>query len=146
MSAAASWRAEGALGGQFFFSMANIDTPNTEKFCSTMARDLVQHIPDVAMHVANAVKRNPSAISADGSRIASSSQACTIRLWDAEAGQALGRPLLGHIKCVQGVAFSPYGSQFVSCSGGHTVRLWDAETGQTLGAPLRGHKHWIHTV
>ncbi|CCA74347.1 related to archipelago beta form (F-box-WD40 repeat protein) [Serendipita indica DSM 11827] len=60
MSVAASWRTERALGGQFFFSMSNNDTSTTEKFCSTMARDLVHHIPELAPHVADAVKRNPS--------------------------------------------------------------------------------------
>ncbi|CAG7854440.1 SubName: Full=Uncharacterized protein {ECO:0000313/EMBL:CCA76463.1}; Flags: Fragment [Serendipita indica DSM 11827] len=37
MSAAETWRAEGTLGGQFFFSIANSETSNTEKFCSTKA-------------------------------------------------------------------------------------------------------------
>ncbi|CAG7852040.1 Ribosome assembly protein 4 {ECO:0000303/PubMed:16221974} AltName: Full=Notchless protein homolog 1 {ECO:0000250/UniProtKB:Q9VPR4}; AltName: Full=Ribosome biogenesis factor RSA4 {ECO:0000303/PubMed:19737519} [Serendipita indica DSM 11827] len=60
MSAAASWHVEGKLGGQFFFSIANSDTSTTEKFCSTMARDLAQHISQLAPHVADAVKRNPS--------------------------------------------------------------------------------------
>ncbi|CAG7849701.1 SubName: Full=Related to archipelago beta form (F-box-WD40 repeat protein) {ECO:0000313/EMBL:CCA74347.1}, partial [Serendipita indica DSM 11827] len=60
MSAAASWHVEGTLGGQFFFSIANSDTSTIEKFCSTMARDLAQHIPQLAPHVADAVKRNPS--------------------------------------------------------------------------------------
>ncbi|CAG7853402.1 SubName: Full=Related to WD40-repeat protein (Notchless protein) {ECO:0000313/EMBL:CCA77943.1} [Serendipita indica DSM 11827] len=60
MSAAASWHVDGKLGGQFFFSMANSDTSTIEKFCSTMARDLAQHIPELAPHVADAVKRNPS--------------------------------------------------------------------------------------
>ncbi|CCA77478.1 related to archipelago beta form (F-box-WD40 repeat protein), partial [Serendipita indica DSM 11827] len=60
MSAAASWHVEGKLGGQFFFSIANSDTSTIEKFCSTMARDLAQHISQLAPHVADAVKRNPS--------------------------------------------------------------------------------------
>ncbi|CCA77942.1 related to WD40-repeat protein (notchless protein) [Serendipita indica DSM 11827] len=60
MSVAETWRAEGALGGQFFFSMASSEASNTEKFCSTMARDLVHHIPSLAPHVAEAVKHGPS--------------------------------------------------------------------------------------
>ncbi|CAG7855289.1 SubName: Full=Related to archipelago beta form (F-box-WD40 repeat protein) {ECO:0000313/EMBL:CCA74347.1} [Serendipita indica DSM 11827] len=43
-----------------FFSMSSNDTSTTEKFCSTMARDLVHHIPELAPHVADTVKRNPS--------------------------------------------------------------------------------------
>ncbi|CAG7853437.1 SubName: Full=Related to archipelago beta form (F-box-WD40 repeat protein) {ECO:0000313/EMBL:CCA74347.1}, partial [Serendipita indica DSM 11827] len=56
---AASWHVEGTLGGQFFLH-SNSDTSTIEKFCSTMARDLAQHIPELAPHVADAVKRNPS--------------------------------------------------------------------------------------
>ncbi|CAG7845891.1 WD repeat-containing protein 5 [Serendipita indica DSM 11827] len=60
MSVAETWRTEGALGGQFFFSMASSEASNTEKFCSTMARDLVHHIPSLAPYVAEAVKHGPS--------------------------------------------------------------------------------------
>ncbi|CCA77963.1 related to WD40-repeat protein (notchless protein) [Serendipita indica DSM 11827] len=60
MSAAEAWRTEGMLGGQFFFSMANSEASNTGKFCSTLARDLVHHLPELAPHVAEAVKHNPS--------------------------------------------------------------------------------------
>ena len=62
MSAAERWRTEGILGGQFFFSMASSEGSNTEKFCSTIARDLVHHIPALAPHIAEAVKRKPSII------------------------------------------------------------------------------------
>ncbi|CCA69466.1 hypothetical protein PIIN_03366 [Serendipita indica DSM 11827] len=60
MSAAASWRAEGTLGAQFFFSMTSAEASNTEKLCSTIARELTHHIPALSPHIADAVKRSPA--------------------------------------------------------------------------------------
>ncbi|CCA71244.1 hypothetical protein PIIN_05182 [Serendipita indica DSM 11827] len=54
------WKTEGILGAQFFFSLASSDASTTEKFCSTMARELAQKMPKLARHVAEAVKRNPA--------------------------------------------------------------------------------------
>ncbi|CCA76730.1 related to archipelago beta form (F-box-WD40 repeat protein), partial [Serendipita indica DSM 11827] len=60
MSVAESWRAQGILGGQFFFSMASSEASTTEKFCSTIARELANYIPELAPHVAAAIKQNPA--------------------------------------------------------------------------------------
>ncbi|CAG7847992.1 SubName: Full=Related to WD40-repeat protein (Notchless protein) {ECO:0000313/EMBL:CCA69788.1} [Serendipita indica DSM 11827] len=59
MSAAVSWRAEGTLGAQFFFSMASAEASNTEKLCPTIARELARHIPELVPYIADAVKRDP---------------------------------------------------------------------------------------
>ncbi|KAG8837169.1 hypothetical protein FRC18_009893 [Serendipita sp. 400] len=82
----------------------------------------------------------------DGRRIASGSSDETIRLWDAETGQALGEPLRGHKGAVRSVAFSPDGRRVASGSEDVTIRLWDAETGQALGEPLRGHEYAVYSV
>ncbi|CCA75485.1 hypothetical protein PIIN_09468 [Serendipita indica DSM 11827] len=60
MTAVESWRSQGVLGGRFFFSIASNEASTTDKFCSTIARDLVHHIREFAPHVAGAVKQNPS--------------------------------------------------------------------------------------
>ncbi|CCA69054.2 hypothetical protein PIIN_02913, partial [Serendipita indica DSM 11827] len=60
MSAMESWQKQGVLGGRFFFSMSSNDASTTEKLCSTIARDLVQYIPELAPHVSRAVTQNPS--------------------------------------------------------------------------------------
>ncbi|KIM32662.1 hypothetical protein M408DRAFT_41207, partial [Serendipita vermifera MAFF 305830] len=47
--------------------------------------------------------------SLDGKRIASGSADTTIRVWDAETGEVVARPLEGHSDWVRSVAFSPDG-------------------------------------
>ncbi|CAG7846890.1 SubName: Full=Uncharacterized protein {ECO:0000313/EMBL:CCA76038.1}; Flags: Fragment [Serendipita indica DSM 11827] len=47
MTAMEKWKKQGILGGGFFFSMASSESSDIEKFCSTMARELAQHIPSL---------------------------------------------------------------------------------------------------
>ncbi|CCA76243.1 related to archipelago beta form (F-box-WD40 repeat protein) [Serendipita indica DSM 11827] len=60
MTAVESWRSQGVLGGRFFFSISSNETSSTDRLCSTIARDLAHHIRELAPHVAEAVKHNPS--------------------------------------------------------------------------------------
>ncbi|CAG7851920.1 SubName: Full=Related to archipelago beta form (F-box-WD40 repeat protein) {ECO:0000313/EMBL:CCA76170.1} [Serendipita indica DSM 11827] len=60
MSAIEHWNAEGILGGTFFFSMSNSESSTTDKLCSTIARDLAQHLPELGSYIAKAWKQNPS--------------------------------------------------------------------------------------
>jgi WD40 repeat protein/serine/threonine protein kinase len=76
------------------------------------------------------------AFSPDGTRLASSSQDQTVRVWDA-AGKPLA-VLQGHTSHVCKAVFSPDGTRLVSASDDGTLRLWDPAGGEPL-AVLQGH-------
>jgi WD40 repeat protein len=82
---------------------------------------------------------NSVAYSPDGRHIISGSFDKTIRIWDAETGAAVGKPLEGHTDWVNSVAYSPDGRHIISGSYDKTIRIWDAETGAAVGKPLEGH-------
>jgi WD40 repeat protein/energy-coupling factor transporter ATP-binding protein EcfA2 len=71
------------------------------------------------------------ASSPDGRRLASASEDCTIRIWDAESGDELA-VLHGHTDTVNAVAWSPDGRRLATGSHDHTVRIWDADDGSEL--------------
>ncbi|MEL7401069.1 MAG: hypothetical protein AAFN68_10925, partial [Pseudomonadota bacterium] len=82
----------------------------------------------------NRLKGHGSAVysvsfSLDGQRIVSGGDDGTVRLWDAQTGNAIGQPLKGHEAEVHSVSFSPDGQHIVSGSNDGTLRLWDAQTG-----------------
>lgn len=78
------------------------------------------------------------ACSPDGTRLASSSQDGTIKIWDLTTGNEL-QILLGHGPGgVNSVAYSPDGKHLATASDDRTVKVWDAETGQEL-LTLHGH-------
>ncbi|KDN33901.1 hypothetical protein RSAG8_13008, partial [Rhizoctonia solani AG-8 WAC10335] len=84
--------------------------------------------------------------SPDGSLIATagdpdseSISSCTVQLWDARTGGAVGGALMGHIGRVHSIAFSVDGSRMVTGSSDCTVRMWDSQTRDPIGGPFRGH-------
>ncbi|KAG8707874.1 hypothetical protein FRC09_001564 [Ceratobasidium sp. 395] len=87
-----------------------------------------------------------TAYSPDSRRIVSGSRDGTVRIWDAETGDTVLDPLIGHSGEVLSVAFSPDGHWIVSGSEDETIRLWDAEAGRARGGPLRGHKGSVLSV
>jgi hypothetical protein len=74
---------------------------------------------------------NACTYSPNGARVVSASQDRTLRLWDAETGQAV-HTLEGHTGKVHACAYSPDGARVVSASGDRTLKLWDAETGECI--------------
>ncbi|CCA76052.1 hypothetical protein PIIN_10052 [Serendipita indica DSM 11827] len=60
MSIVEQWRKEGILGGQFFFSLDSNEASTTDKFCSTLAKELAQHMRELTPYIAQALKQNPA--------------------------------------------------------------------------------------
>jgi WD40 repeat protein/Flp pilus assembly protein TadD len=75
----------------------------------------------------------PLELSPDGRRIATVSEDSTARIWDAQTGQALTKPMR-HGERVYRAQFSPDGTCLVTVTEPGGVRVWDANTGQSLGA------------
>ncbi|KAI0026732.1 quinon protein alcohol dehydrogenase-like superfamily, partial [Vararia minispora EC-137] len=87
---------------------------------------------------------NAVAFSPDGTRVVSSSDDHSVRIWDASTGQQV-QMLGGHTSWVMSVAFSPDGTRVVSGSDDHSVRIWDASTGQQVQM-LDGHTESVTSV
>ncbi|KAG9096399.1 hypothetical protein FRC06_008719 [Ceratobasidium sp. 370] len=79
--------------------------------------------------------------SPDCSHVASGSSDRTIRIWDAQTGQAVVSPFKGHTNVVLSVAYSPGGNHIVSGSADATIRIWDA-----LVSPFEGHTNEVLSV
>ncbi|KIM21961.1 hypothetical protein M408DRAFT_79768 [Serendipita vermifera MAFF 305830] len=89
---------------------------------------------------------NAVSFSPDGRRIVSGSGDTTIRIWDAETGEMVTKPLKGHDWAVNSVEFSHDGRRIVSGSDDGTIRVWDAETGELVSGPVIGHKGPVLSV
>ncbi|ETO24774.1 G-protein beta WD-40 repeats containing protein [Reticulomyxa filosa] len=79
--------------------------------------------------------------SPDGSKIVSSSNDETVRVWDVETGNVIVI-LQGHLAFVNDARFSPRGDMIASCSGDNTIRLWDMNSGKEM-MRLEGHSHTV---
>jgi WD40 repeat protein len=78
------------------------------------------------------------AVSADGSRFATTGEDGIATVWDTATGSRL-LTLRGHEGAVNGIAFSPDGSLLATAGDDRTVRLWDAASGRQIRV-LRGHR------
>src|SRR5258708_39742031 len=71
-------------------------------------------------------------LSPDGKRVVTVSADKTARLWDAESGEQIGLPLVGHTDIVSSVAFSSDGRRIVTASWDKTARLWDIDSRSSI--------------
>ena len=85
-----------------------------------------------------------SAISPDGSRLASAGADRLVRVWSLPNHKRLFS-LAGHDGKVLSVDFSPNGAQLASASEDKSVRVWDPLTGRAL-ATLPGHTASVRAV
>ena len=78
-----------------------------------------------------------AAFSPDDTRLVTTSEDCTARLWDVTTGNLLVPPLkqLGSVRCA---AFSPDSRSYViTASTDNTARVWDAATGEPVTPGLK---------
>ncbi|KAJ6558348.1 hypothetical protein B0H19DRAFT_1261874 [Mycena capillaripes] len=87
--------------------------------------------------------------SPDGRHIVFGSYDCrghSVRIWNAETGEAVGGPLSGHTDYILSVALAPDGRRIASASADSTIRIWDVDTGHAVGGPFRGHSDKVNSV
>ena len=81
--------------------------------------------------------------SPDGTKILSSSNDMTLKIWDAKTGEEL-KTLEGHSNSVWCCNFSPDGIKVVSGSADKKVIIWDTETGEKIKT-LIGHSKGVNS-
>lgn len=143
---ASSGRYLGVLEGHFDeIEVTNLETQGTK--LATGARDGTVKLWYAARHISE-FYNNPRnlmsvirthdrvveavAFSPDGTRIATGSLDCTVRMWDAATCLPLGTDRR-HEGTVFAVAFSPDGELIATGGNDKTVRLWEALSGKALG-------------
>lgn len=84
------------------------------------------------------------AFSPDGSRIATSSSAGRIALWDVETTELI-RTFGNHESAVAGLSFSPDGSRIATGSWDATAHIYDVETGEEIQR-FEGHLNRVNDV
>jgi WD40 repeat protein len=87
---------------------------------------------------------NSVAFSPDGKSIISGYSDHHLRRWNAETGQIISQPWIGHTEKIRSVAFSPDGNRIASGSGDNTIRIWDSN-GNLLQS-LTGHQKVVSSV
>ncbi|ETO33848.1 WD repeat-containing protein [Reticulomyxa filosa] len=92
----------------------------------------------------NILKQQSAKFSADGTKLISTSDDNTVRIWDIASKKEI-QVLGGHSASVIDAQFSPDGNMVVSCAKDDTIRLWDVKTGSEL-MKLKDHSKPITSV
>ncbi|KAG8759099.1 hypothetical protein FRC11_002526 [Ceratobasidium sp. 423] len=90
------------------------------------------------MEIMHTQRINSIAVSPDGSKISSSSDDGTIRMWDSYTGHALASPSNAIAGSVEVVVFSPDGRLLASASG-QIIQIWNADSGALVLEPMVVH-------
>ena len=87
-----------------------------------------------------------AAFSPRGDRFVTAGDHGTLRMWDTQTGQQVGKDFTGHTEWVNDSVFSPDGHRLATTSDDRTVRLWNADTGEPIGPPMKGHQDEVWGV
>jgi WD40 repeat protein len=98
--------------------------------CAATLWDPVAGAPAVVM-TGHRQAITATAISTDGTRIATGSRDRTVKIWDAASGRLIV-DLEGHRAVVSAIAFSRDGARVLTVSTDRTARVWDATTGAEI--------------
>ncbi len=82
----------------------------------------------------------------DGRReVISAGANAAIRRWDAETGEPIGPPLLGHKRELRALTVGDIAGRPIAISGGADkgICVWDLVGGKAVGRPLEGHTGWV---
>ncbi|KAG2740349.1 WD40 repeat-like protein [Suillus brevipes Sb2] len=85
------------------------------------------------------------AYSPNGTKIASGSKDCTVRIWNATTGKQQTQPLI-HDSPVNSLVWSSDSRRLISGCVDGQIYFWSAPTGAQLGSPLRAHPENIQLL
>ena len=128
---------------------ANALSPNTfdQQLYSAAVKtfDTLKLIDTSAGHFGGALSPG-AAFSPRGDRFVTAGDHGTLRMWDTQTGQQVGKDFTGHTEWVNDAVFSPDGHRLATTSDDRTVRLWNADTGEPIGRPMTGHQDEVWGV
>jgi WD40 repeat protein/class 3 adenylate cyclase len=116
-------------------------TWKTDRFAVREAEEALHRSLQESRVVRTVPQGGGIAISADGTRFATTGEDKTPTVWETDTGRRL-LTLRGHRGRVNGIAFSPDGSLLATAGSDRTVRLWDAASGRQVRV-LRRHRKLV---
>ncbi|KAG0701775.1 WD40-repeat-containing domain protein [Suillus ampliporus] len=78
--------------------------------------------------------------------LVTSSSDKSLRVWDIDTGQQVGKPLWGHNDAVWTVAASPDGCWIVSGAWNGSIIVWEVTTNESVPVSFKGHEDIVESV
>src|ERR1051326_9015276 len=78
------------------------------------------------------------ALTSNDTRIITTSDDCSIRIWDLASGDPVGQPLTGGVDWIRAAAVTSDDTRVIAGDDTGAVRIWDLASGEQVGKPLTG--------